>query len=281
MGTDFLAAVIEEFDFDAGVFFDGEFCGMTHFQDRQGIGHIRLICNGSVNFEHAGEDALVIQGPALVFYPRPLAHRLVVQEETLSNLICADITFRNRDNNLIASALPDYIVIQAEQSGGIGDVTDLLFRKSAISESRPQFVLDRLCEILIYKMICYVIDQNSVSTGLLAGMADKGIRQALAEIHREPDLPWSVDTLAAHASMSRTKFATRFCELVGTSPGRYLTDWRLTIAEGLLLRGELVKSVAEVVGFGTQPSFTKAFIDRNRLSPKQWVKNITYKKNLD
>ncbi len=157
-------------------------------------------------------------------------------------------------------------------------MTDFLFRESAINESRPQFVLDRLCDILIYEIICHVIDQGSVNTGTLAGMADKGIRQALAGIHREPGMAWSVDTLAAHASMSRTKLATRFRELVGTSPGRYLTDRRLTIAEGLLLQGDLVKSVAEAVGFGSPPSFTKAFIYRNGLSPKQWVKNINHKK---
>lgn len=273
MGTDFLTAVIDKFGFKSEVFFNGEFCGTTDFQPRHGTGHLHFIRDGSVQFEHAGEAVLKIKGPAVVLYPRPFDHRLVVQHDSLANLFCANIAFKNLENNLIATALPACIQISANQSDEIWDTTEFLFRQAAKPQSSRQFVLDRLCDILVYEVIRHVVDQGNVNVGMLAGMADPGIRSALAAIHSEPSTAWSVAALATQASMSRTRFSTRFQKLVGTSPGRYLTNWRLTVAEGLLLQGDSVKSVADAVGFGTQPSFTKAFIDRNGLSPKKWVKN--------
>ena len=272
MDTDPLSAVVATFGFNADVFFNGEFCGATDFNEHLGTGHLHFVREGSVHFEHEGQEALSIHGPALVFYPRPFEHRLVVQQGSQANLFCANIVFKNQENNLIANALPDFIQIPIEQSTGIRDVTELLFRQSASGESRPRFVLDRFCDILVYEVIRYIVERGDVSTGMLAGLADAGIGLAVAAIHREPGADWSVDSLAAQASMSRTKFATRFRELVGITPGPYLTDWRLAVAESLLLRGDSVKSVADAVGYGTQHSFTKAFIDKTGLSPKRWVK---------
>ena len=272
MDTDPLSAVVATFGFNADVFFNGEFCGTTDFEARLGMGHLHFVREGAVRFEHGRGEALSIQGPAIVFYPKPFDHRLVVQQGSLASLFCANIVFKNRENNLIANALPDFIEIPVERSAEIRYVTEFLFRPPARGESRSRFVLDRLCDILVYEVIRHVVAHGSVSTGTLAGLADNGIGVAIAAIHREPGAAWSVDSLAAQASMSRTKFATRFRELVGMTPGRYLTDWRLAVAEGLLLQGDSVKAVADAVGFATQPSFTKAFIQKTGLSPKQWVK---------
>lgn len=71
MEIDFLSAVIAKFGFDTDVFFNGEFCGTPDFQARLGMGHLHFIREGPVLFEHDGQDALVIQGPAVVLYPRP------------------------------------------------------------------------------------------------------------------------------------------------------------------------------------------------------------------
>jgi AraC-like DNA-binding protein len=69
--------------------------------------------------------------------------------------------------------------------------------------------------------------------------------------------------------MSRSKFALRFRELVGTTPASYVADWRLALAERLLMQNQPVKVVADAVGYGSQGSFTRAFTVRNGMPPKE------------
>ena len=60
--------------------------------------------------------------------------------------------------------------------------------------------------------------------------------------------------------MSRTVFADKFMKLVGKSPIRYLSEWRMIEAAELLRTTDLSMSkVAESVGYNSEISFRKAF----------------------
>lgn len=52
-------------------------------------------------------------------------------------------------------------------------------------------------------------------------------------MHAAPADNWSLEDLAAAADMSRARFAAHFCEEVGTTPGAYLGEWRLSVAQTL------------------------------------------------
>ena len=59
--------------------------------------------------------------------------------------------------------------------------------------------------------------------GWLRRLKDEQIALALQAIHRDPASRWTVESLATHAGMSRTVFATRFKALVGESPMAYVS----------------------------------------------------------
>src|SRR5215472_8084759 len=40
---------------------------------------------------------------------------------------------------------------------------------------------------------------------------------------RQPDEPWSVESLASHVGLSRSAFSSRFRQLIGEPPMRYMT----------------------------------------------------------
>ncbi|WP_445143416.1 helix-turn-helix domain-containing protein [Dyella sp. Tek66A03] len=61
----------------------------------------------------------------------------------------------------------------------------------------------------------------------------------LVAMHADPFKRWTVEMLAAVASMSRSIFAERFTSAVGEPPLRYLSLWRLTIAADMLRSGGL------------------------------------------
>ncbi|MFI5502433.1 GlxA family transcriptional regulator [Nocardia asteroides] len=74
------------------------------------------------------------------------------------------------------------------------------------------------------------------------------------------ELPLTMAELAAHARMSPRTFARRFGDEVGMSPGRWLTQQRVTRARHLLEASDLsVEQIAGRVGFATGTSLRQHF----------------------
>ena len=61
---------------------------------------------------------------------------------------------------------------------------------------------------------------------------DQPIAEAVRAIRTRPAEPWTLELLASHVGLARTALATRFRELVGEPPMRYLTKVRLGQASG-------------------------------------------------
>lgn len=75
-------------------------------------------------------------------------------------------------------------------------------------------------------------------------------------------------TLSREAGLSRTRFAMRFRELMGTSPLAYLTSWRLLSAKSWLARtDDGVAAVAGRVGYQSEAAFNRAFTKRFGVGP--------------
>ena len=266
-----LATLIPEFGFNAKVFFKGDFCGTTNFDGDGNLGHLHYVREGKVIMEHAEGDPLVIDVPSVVFYPRPFRHRLVVPTASQAKLVCASIGFREMEKNPFVVAMPPWVQIPISEGSGLMHTTEHLFLEASRNEPGQHYVLDRLCDILVFEIIRYVFKRENLKAGTLAGFTDPGIARVLISIHNAPGANWTIETMAIEASMSRSKFSARFHELVGTTPARYLMEWRLSVAKKLLKKNQSVKAVASAVGYGTQPAFSKAFTDSVGISPKKWL----------
>ncbi|MEN8801641.1 MAG: AraC family transcriptional regulator, partial [Thiogranum sp.] len=96
--------------------------------------------------------------------------------------------------------------------------------------------------------------------------------KAINAMHAEPAHPWSLEELAATAGMSRARFAAKFRDVVGMTPGSYLGEWRLGVAQSLLRQGKPVQLVSDVVGYGSASALSRAFRAQIGLSPTEWVK---------
>jgi transcriptional regulator GlxA family with amidase domain len=63
----------------------------------------------------------------------------------------------------------------------------------------------------------------------------------------------------------------RFREVLGRSPIRYLTEWRMHLAEELLDTTELgVVPIARRVGYESEEAFSRAFKRMHGDSPGRW-----------
>jgi AraC-like DNA-binding protein/DNA-binding MarR family transcriptional regulator len=88
-------------------------------------------------------------------------------------------------------------------------------------------------------------------------------------MHDQPELPWTVASLAERLALSRSKFAARFKMVVGDTPLGYLTRLRLHRAAAKL-RDEpdlSLPAIAHSVGYQTDAAFSKSFKRQFGASP--------------
>ena len=60
--------------------------------------------------------------------------------------------------------------------------------------------------------------------------------------------------------MSRSAFAARFANLVGQTPLRYLTEWRMRVARARLIdTGDGLAAISMDLGYQSEAAFCRAF----------------------
>ena len=70
---------------------------------------------------------------------------------------------------------------------------------------------------------------------------------------------------------SRSSLDERFRDILGRSPIRYLTDWRLHLAKDLLATTDVgVAAVARRVGYDSEEAFSRAFKREYGCAPSHW-----------
>jgi AraC-like DNA-binding protein len=132
--------------------------------------------------------------------------------------------------------------------------------------------------LLLYVMRAWFEDQprDPGGVGWAAALADKPVSSALHAIHSAPARPWTVQSLANEAGLSRAAFARRFAAATRQPPLRYLTWWRLTTAAGMLRETDTsLEHVAARVGYSSQVAFTNAFKREYGVAPGRFRRTRT------
>ena len=78
---------------------------------------------------------------------------------------------------------------------------------------------------------------------------DESFLSSIAYIYENFDKSFTVDELARMARMSRTAYIQRFKRVTGLPPKRFLTEYRISIAQKMLNEGEQTAAeIAHLVG---------------------------------
>jgi AraC-like DNA-binding protein len=130
-------------------------------------------------------------------------------------------------------------------------------------------IVTRLADILVVQAIrAWLASDSAAHGGWLGALKDRQIGRAIALIHRDPARPWTVDSLAAEAAMSRSAFAARFTGLVGETPLRYVTRVRMRLARSLLgEQGATIEELAGRVRYQSEAAFCRTFKRLQGVSP--------------
>lgn len=130
----------------------------------------------------------------------------------------------------------------------------------------------RLSELLLIEVLRqHLASAPAVERGWAAALRDPVVAPALALLHRRPQHKWTVPELAQAAAVSRSLLDTRFRSVLGRSPIRYLTQWRMHVAQNLLATTDLsVLAIARRVGYDAEEAFSRAFKRDIGSSPTAW-----------
>jgi AraC-like DNA-binding protein len=268
---DHLSQLLTRFSLRAGVFYTGTICGVHDFPDDALQGHLHLVRRGPVQVFGAGQEVVQVDTPTLLFLPRPKLHRLIADEHGGAEVICGTVRFSGGARNPIADSLPDTVLVALESLPGAQSLVGLMIDEAFSGQYGGQAVLDRLCEVLMIRLLRYCVDNGITQGGVLAGLADKRLTKALAAIHEDAARNWQLADMAALAGMSRSRFALHFRTTVGVTPAGYLASWRIMSAQRLLHQGLGTKQVAFEVGYGSASALGRAFVRQLGCSPQAWL----------
>lgn len=165
--------------------------------------------------------------------------------------------FDSPDAALLVSLLPALMHVRGVEQLAV--LVRLIAEEAKAQRSGRDLVLTRFVEVLLIEALRST-SGDDVPPGLLRGLADARIAQAMRQIHGDPARAWTVPQLAAEAALSRSAFFERFTRAVGQPPMEYLLAWRMAVAKHLLRRRDLgITEVAERVGYGSASTFSTAF----------------------
>jgi AraC-like DNA-binding protein len=107
--------------------------------------------------------------------------------------------------------------------------------------------------------------------GWLFALADKQMGAAINSMHDDPAYGWTLQKLAERAGMSRSAFALKFKETVGSSPMEYLARWRMLLAgDKLTNSSDPISVIAPSLGYESESAFSTAFKRVMGCSPRQY-----------
>jgi AraC-like DNA-binding protein len=210
--------------------------------------------------------------------PRPWTHLPLIRHGgggAVTSIACGYLYRDDLHLSPVLAAMPPLIVVRPREQAFREWITTNVRFALAETERRTgdhDLLMRRLPELLFLKCLdVHARDHATESAGWLAATADPIVGRALAAIHRQPERPWTLQTLARSSGTSRSVLDERFHRLLGCAPMQYLTSWRLQLAaRKLRTSADSVAQIADSVGYGAIASFSRAFKRHVGLSPQAW-----------
>jgi AraC-like DNA-binding protein len=125
--------------------------------------------------------------------------------------------------------------------------------------------------MLVQALRLHLAEGLKGGVGWLFALGDKQMAAAITAMHEDPAHRWTLQSLAAHAGMSRSTFALKFKQTVGESAIEYLTRWRMLLAgDRLTNSSDPISVISLSLGYESESAFSTAFKRVMGCSPRQY-----------
>ena len=190
--------------------------------------------------------------------------------------LSASFTFAGDHTSILLNLLPPIVHIRSD-SDRAAMRWYLERMMKVLREPQPGgFLLGQhLAQMMLVEALrLYLADSVKGGVGWLFALADKQMSAAITAMHENPGYRWSLQELAERAGMSRSIFALRFKEKVGTSAMEYFTRWRMLRASDQLVHSsDSVLEIAQSFGYESESAFGLAFKKVMGCSPRRYCRD--------
>lgn len=256
----------------------------------EGVMMVEVVTSGHCWIELEGRAPVFMPEGSLALIPRGIRHKIRSSPTARSELL-ADVPIELvgerfeimryggggrltqvaycgvRFDHILADRLikllPEILHVRTleEDDGWLQNTIRFISREARQMLPGNETVITRLADILVIQAIrSWIETVRQEESGWIAALRDRQIGKALAIIHRQPEVNWSVASLAREIGMSRSGFSARFSTLVGESVLHYLTNLRMQLANQQLLQtSDSLAKIAQRVGYNSEPAFNRAF----------------------
>lgn len=244
-----------------------QYCGSWFLDEpRYECGLFHLVGEGACRVEsRAIAQPLDLEAGDLVVLPHGDPHCLkpaaMPCDDEGTSLICGELHFPAHARHPLSHALPPCFVVRSRDAGGtFRQLASMMVDVSQSQQAGRHVLLNKLADTLFALAVCDYASRAADRHGLFAAMADTRICKVLHAVHEAPGEPWTMQSLAALACMSRSAFAERFTQLMRVPPMQYVTQWRVSVAEKMLRERKLsVATIAERLGYGSEAAFRRLY----------------------
>lgn len=223
--------------------------------------HLYLLTEGEMQLQLPSAGNLPLQAPCILLCRSDCAHVLVASSlAAFQSLMCARAFFDGPVAKLLLNefAVPQVVFLDGAEPS-LHHVIGLIASELDAPRCGQPALLDRAGDILFIGLLRHLIAHpGKLGHGLLSGLADPRIARALIAIHTHPQKSWTLESLAEEAGMSRTAFANIFRDVMGETPGKYLSAIRLAIAQHAVHLGKGLKAAARDAGYTNTSALSRA-----------------------
>ncbi|BAU86665.1 araC family transcriptional regulator [Streptomyces laurentii] len=300
MGDDVLTALLRPLwliDTFHSVWEAGGTWGVKGHQDSCAIVH-HMVRGGCVITFEDGSDPVDLREGDLAIFPHGTAHSFSAERGARTTplsalvpnvslgrsglvrvgtapyetrMLCASLRYSPLTDPGLYGGLPRIIVLRRPTLEGEPLLMSTLAAlPSEIARTAPgaRMVALRAFETVFVLALRVALERLTEELPALRALRHQGISKALMAIHGSYAEPWTLETLARKAGMSRSAFAQQFKELVGESPMRHLMARRLQEAKRLLSDTSVAQQeIAQRVGYRSQVGFHLAFRKEFDMTP--------------
>lgn len=183
-------------------------------------------------------------------------------------LLVGHCRFESPDVKILVSLLPKLVHIR--NATRLTQLVEMVIDESLARPPGYMQVVRHLLEVLLIEAFRTRMNTPTVP-GLLVGLADERISEAMRAIHQDISKTKSVAQLAKEAALSRSAFFYRFKQTVGVTPMEYQIAWRMAVAKDLLRKQrDSMAEIADSVGYKSASAFRLAFTKYTGVSPSKF-----------
>jgi AraC family transcriptional regulator, activator of mtrCDE len=266
----------------------------AHEAAGNGLAYFHIVTRGSCRIERRDSDVITLEagdvlllphgekhvvgsctkGPAgtiTIEYRNAIRAKSTGSNKTDTEIICGRLCFEAGEDNVLAAALPDTMVLHTAERPSVERFRRILMdiREELDSEDPgSNLIATNLASALFVMMIRLHLQQVPERRSMLSLLQNRTTSKAVIAMLKAPSKDWTLDDMAAAAVTSRVTLVRAFRSVSGLAPMAYLGALRLDLARRRLSETkDSMGEVAATVGYKSEGALSKAFLRRFGVRP--------------